>query len=103
MTEASMISPAFTFTLSFSTVTVPSAATSSIFSAPSAFRHRGRLLAAVEVAGRPCGRRASSNPPLQAPMRCGCLRAYCFTGSGGAAVGIALAQHRVHRAAQDLA
>ena len=39
---------------------------------------------------------------VQAPMRCGCLRAYSLTESGRAAVGVALAQHRVDRGALEL-
>ena len=36
-----------------------------------------------------------------APIECGCLRAYCLHRRGRPAVGVALAEHRVHGAALD--
>ena len=78
--DASTISPAFTFTLSFSTVTVPSAATSSIFSAPSAASVADCSLPKKSPAAM--WATCDFESALQAPMRCGCLRAKFLTDSG---------------------
>ena len=100
MTAPSMISPARTGSSGLRTVTVPSVATCSMRSVSAASR-------VTEVSlwrKSPLSMVATwvFESADQAPIECGCLRAYSFTERRGSAVRVAFAQHRVHRAALHL-
>ena len=97
---ASTTSPASTGTASLSTVAVPSSPTSSIRSVSSAARITAEFSLRAEVVG---GHGGDVGPRVgdQAPIECGCVRAYCLHRRRRPAVGVALAQHRVDGAALD--
>ena len=100
ITAASTISPASTGSDSLSTVTVPSAATCSMRRVVG-LGGGERGLGVAEVAVGPWSTTCEADSGDHAPIECGWLRAKLLHAGRGAAVGVALAQHRVDRAALD--